>query len=73
MKKRMTIIITVMLLLAVTTAAFASSAEEAAAEPVSVFPAGSPDEVAAVILHTNDVHAGYADIIGDDGLVQDKK
>ena len=73
MKKRITLIITVMLLLAVTTAAFASSAEEAAAEPVSVFPAGSPDEVAAVILHTNDVHAGYADIIGYDGLVLYKK
>ena len=73
MKKRIILIITVMLLLAVTTAAFASSAEEAAAEPVSVFPAGSPDEVAAVILHTNDVHAGYADIIGYDGLVLYKK
>ena len=73
MKKWISVIITVMLLLAATTAAFASSAEEAAAETVSVFPAGSPDEVAAVILHTNDVHAGYADYIGYDGLVLYKK
>ena len=73
MKKRISLIITVMLLLSVMTAALASSAEESAAETVSVFPAGSPDEVAAVILHTNDVHAGYADNIGYDGLVLYKK
>ncbi len=73
MKKRVSLIITVMLLLSVMTAALASSAEESAAETVSVFPAGSPDEVAAVILHTNDVHAGYADNIGYDGLVLYKK
>jgi 2',3'-cyclic-nucleotide 2'-phosphodiesterase (5'-nucleotidase family) len=73
MKKRISVIVTVILLLSVMTAAFASSAEESAAEAVSVFPAGSPDEVAAVILHTNDVHAGYADYIGYDGLVLYKK
>ena len=73
MKKRISLIITVMLLLSVMTAALASSAEESVAETVSVFPAGSPDEVAAVILHTNDVHAGYADNIGYDGLVLYKK
>ena len=73
MKKRISLIISVMLLLSVMTAALASSAEESAAETVSVFPAGSPDEVAAVILHTNDVHAGYADNIGYDGLVLYKK
>ena len=32
------------------------------------FPAGDPDEVAAVILHTNDVHVGLQDNIGYDGL-----
>jgi len=73
MTKRVSFIITVMLLLSVMTAALASPAEEFAAETVSVFPAGSPDEVAAVILHTNDIHAGYADDIGYDGLVLYKK
>ena len=32
------------------------------------FPAGDPGEVAAVILHTNDVHVGLQDNIGYDGL-----
>ena len=73
MKKWISITITVMLLLSVMTVALASSAEEPAAEAVSAFPAGSPDEVAAVILHTNDVHAGYSDNIGYDGLVLYKK
>ena len=73
MKKWFSVIITVMLFLSVMTAALASSAEESAAETVSVFPAGSPDEVAAVILHTNDIHAGYEDNIGYDGLVLYKK
>lgn len=73
MTKRISLIITVMMLLSVMTAALASPAEESAAETVSVFPAGSPDEVAAVILHTNDVHAGYTDDIGYDGLVLYKK
>ena len=33
-----------------------------------VFPAGNPEEVDAVILHTNDVHVGLQDNIGYDGL-----
>jgi len=37
------------------------------------YPAGNPEDVAAVILHTNDVHAGYEDHIGYDGLVLYKK
>ena len=73
MKKRISLIITIMLILSVTTAALASSMEESAAEAVSAFPAGSPDEVAAVILHTNDIHAGYEDNIGYDGLALYKK
>lgn len=32
------------------------------------FQAGDPEEVAAVILHTNDVHVGLQDNIGYDGL-----
>ena len=35
--------------------------------------AGDPEEVAAVILHTNDVHVGYQDNIGYDGLALYKK
>ena len=37
------------------------------------FPAGNPEEVAAVILHTNDVHVGLEDNIGYDGLALYKK
>lgn len=33
----------------------------------------NPEEVAAVILHTNDIHCGYEDNIGFDGLVLYKK
>ena len=36
-------------------------------------PAGNPEEVAAVILHTNDVHVGLQDNIGYDGLALYKK
>lgn len=35
--------------------------------------AGNPKEVAAVILHTNDVHTGFEDNIGYDGLALYKK
>ena len=34
---------------------------------------GPADEVAAVILHTNDVHCGYEENIGYDGLALYKK
>ena len=37
------------------------------------FLAGDPEEVAAVILHTNDVHVGYQDNIGYDGLALYRK
>jgi len=73
MKKRISFIITVMMLLAVTTAVLAQAAEDATAEAVSAYPAGSPDDVAVVILHTNDVHVGFADNIGYDGLALYKK
>ena len=35
--------------------------------------AGDPEDVAAVILHTNDIHVGYQDMIGYDGLALYKK
>ena len=73
MKKWIALIIAAMLLLSAMGAVPAFSAEEFAEDAASAFPAGSPDEVAAVILHTNDVHTGYADYIGYDGLFLYKK
>ena len=35
--------------------------------------AGNPEDVAAVILHTNDVHVGFEDNIGYDGVALYKK
>ena len=49
----------------------AAIAEEAGDD--AVFPAGNPEEVAAVILHTNDVHVGLEENIGYDGLALYKK
>ena len=37
------------------------------------YPLGDPAEVAAVILHTNDVHVGFEDNIGYDGLALYRK
>ena len=37
------------------------------------YPAGNPEEIAAVILHTNDVHCGLESNIGYDGLVLYRK
>ena len=53
------------------TASPAAIAEEAGDD--AVFPAGNPEEVAAVILHTNDVHVGLEENIGYDGLALYKK
>ena len=39
----------------------------------TAYPVGDPEEVAAVILHTNDVHVGLQDNIGYDGLALYKK
>ncbi|MBR4979144.1 MAG: bifunctional metallophosphatase/5'-nucleotidase, partial [Clostridia bacterium] len=44
-----------------------------AAEEGTVYPVGDTEEVAAVILHTNDVHVGFQDNIGYDGLALYKK
>ena len=49
----------------------AAIAEEAGDD--AEFPAGNPEEVAAVILHTNDVHVGLEENIGYDGLALYKK
>lgn len=42
-------------------------------DPDEADPAGDPEEVAAIILHTNDVHVGYQDNIGYDGLALYRK
>ena len=44
------------------------AAEDTAHTEDAAYPAGDPDEVAAVILHTNDVHCALEDRIGYDGL-----
>ena len=55
------------------TAVLAESSEKAAGQEGPVYPAGNPDDVAAVILHTNDVHVAFEDNIGYDGLSLYKK
>ena len=66
MKKGIRLTLAILLILSLTTAAFAAS-------PDADWLAGDPDEVAAVILHTNDVHVGLDDNIGYDGLALYKK
>ena len=51
----------------------AESSEKAAGQEGPVYLAGNPDDVAAVILHTNDVHVAFEDNIGYDGLSLYKK
>ena len=55
------------------TAVLAESATEAAVQDEHTYPAGNPEDVAAVILHTNDIHVGFEDNIGYDGLSLYKK
>jgi len=45
----------------------------AGAETPAAYSAGNPEDVAAVILHTNDVHVAFQDNIGYDGLALYKK
>ena len=61
------LLISAFVVIAILSGAFTvvSHAANAAADS---FPAGNPEEVAAVILHTNDVHVGFEDNIGYDGL-----
>ena len=64
MKKRMIALILMSLLIIglLPAGALAEEAAEAA------YLAGNPEDVAAVILHTNDVHVAFQDNIGYDGL-----
>ncbi len=55
------------------TAALADSAETAADPDKETYLAGNPEDVAAVILHTNDVHVAFEENIGYDGLALYKK
>ena len=79
MRRWISILLFTVLLFTVTAGAFAETAEKSPADPVSpaetgmTEPAGDPAEVAAVILHTNDVHVGYQDRIGYDGLALYRK
>lgn len=49
------------------------SSEKAAATDEQTYLAGDPEDVAAVILHTNDVHVAFEENIGYDGLALYKK
>ena len=81
MKKKIGMILSAVLLIAIVSGSLAYAAESSLPETVSAaeseadsaFPAGDPDETAAVILHTNDIHVGYQDMIGYDGLALYKK
>ena len=66
-------LLAVLLLIALVLTQMTSLAEDASSEPAAAFPAGTPGEVAAVILHTNDVHVGLQDNIGYDGLALYRK
>ncbi len=73
MKKISNTILFTLLVLSITVSVFAYSAEGPltdTAETDTIYLAGDPEEVAAVILHTNDVHVGYQDSIGYDGLAE---
>ncbi len=72
MRRWISAVLIVILLFSLSANAFASS-EEASGYDSGTYPAGDPGEVAAVILHTNDVHVGYQDRIGYDGLALYKK
>ncbi len=81
MEKWIVLILAAVLLLSFTVNVPAFSAEGSVSgissvsesEMRSKYSAGDHEEVAAVILHTNDVHAGYQDYIGYDGLALYKK
>ena len=79
MKKWIYLIPVIVLILAAAIIGFVYFAKEPlkeaapAAEEGTVYPVGDTEEVAAVILHTNDVHVGFQDNIGYDGLALYKK
>jgi 2',3'-cyclic-nucleotide 2'-phosphodiesterase (5'-nucleotidase family) len=73
MKKRLRFLLPVALCFFLVVCAFAYAEATAADQGAQAYPAGNPEDVAAVILHTNDVHVGYEDSIGYDGLALYKK
>ena len=81
MKKKMIFIFLVFLCFSITacvsapsqTSATADSSEAASAQDKQTYLAGNPEDVAAVILHTNDVNVAFEDNIGYDGLALYKK
>ena len=75
MKKCISLLLMVILLFVPAVIVPAESTDPAETKDAiaSAFPAGDPEDVAAVILHTNDVHVGYQDNIGYDGLALYKK
>ncbi len=76
MNKWIVLILAAVLFLSFTAAVPVFSEEESvpgissASEPErsSKYLAGDPEDTAAIILHTNDVHVGFQDNIGYDGL-----
>ena len=79
MKKRIYLILAAVLLISAVVAAFVFFAkkplneENPVEETDTALPPEDSKEVAAVILHTNDVHVGFQDNIGYDGLALYKK
>ena len=73
MKKQLGFVLLVVLCFSLAACAFAYAEAPAADRDAQAYPAGNPEDVAAVILHTNDVHVGFEDNIGYDGLALYKK
>ena len=71
--KRWKNVISALLLMTLVLTQITGLAETPASDETTAFPAGNPGEVAAVILHTNDVHVGLQDNIGYDGLALYRK
>ena len=73
MKKRLGFVLLVVLCFSLAACAFAYTEGPVADQGMQAYPAGNPEDVAAVILHTNDIHVGFEDNIGYDGLALYKK
>ena len=77
MKKWLCAVLTCLLTVSLAADVFAypsyDSAGAAMTAAKEAFPAGDPGEVAAVIIHTNDVHVAFEENIGYDGLALYKK
>ena len=72
-KKRLGSVLLVALCFSLAGCAFAYADGNAADRGAQAYPAGNPEDVTAVVLHTNDVHVGIEDNIGYDGLALYKK